>query len=281
MQSTVEAELQRLQQGASSYPEGLRQLAAIRYYLQEVLSVTGEKWQKETQHVSNYLTLVDRIKRWKPPNERVCFVTFNYDLLLDFALKTAGYPFAELSAYIARDVMLVKLHGSVIWGRKVATPLQRDILQLQRASLAQHLIENYAELEISQDYALIGEAPPAPRNDQAVFPALAIPVETKLAFECPPEHITALKAFIPEVRKILIVGWRATEQPFLELLKEGLGHANPIIMAVNGPQAESDRALENIARAGIRGRGRKPPQSEYGFTDFIRSHGENQFLNSA
>src|SRR5438034_3891921 len=122
-ESSVELELQKLQAEVIDYPERHQQLAAIRYYLQEILWACAEGWLRETQNVSNYITLVDDIKRWKKPGEKVCFVTFNYDTLLDKALAHHGYPFTELSAYIARDLMLVKLHGSVNWARIVSTPL--------------------------------------------------------------------------------------------------------------------------------------------------------------
>src|SRR5689334_8345022 len=54
--SSVEAQLETLQQEAISYPERSQQLAAIRYYLQEILWSTGINWLNETQHISNYLT---------------------------------------------------------------------------------------------------------------------------------------------------------------------------------------------------------------------------------
>jgi hypothetical protein len=280
-QSTVEAELQRLQLEAVSYPSRNKQLAAIRYYLQEILWTTGHNWLNETQNVGNYRTLIDRIKRWKPSHERVCFVTFNYDWLLDKALREEGYPFDKLSAYVARDLMLVKLHGSVNWGRIVRVPNPQDIAGKNKRDLAHHLIAHFSELEISREYVVTGEYPPAPRQDCAVFPALAIPVETKLDFECPPEHVEALTAFITGVTRILIIGWRATEQPFLDLLKEGLGRASPLVMAVNGRKEDSERALETIGRAGIRGKSRMPEHNEYGFTEFIRNHGEDEFLHSS
>ena len=279
-QSSVEGELQRLQREADSHREGHQQLAAIRYYLQEVLWVTGQRWLDETQNISNYLTLTNRIKRWKQPRERVCFVTFNYDWLLEKALQNAGYPFTELSGYIARDLMLVKLHGSVNWGRIVRSPDLREHIHQERIELARHLIRNYSELRISQEYVLIGEYPPSPRPPHVLFPALAIPVETKLDFECPPEHVAALKSFIPEVTKILIIGWRATEQPFLDLLKNGLRSARPHFFIVNGERSASENTMNKIMRFGIPGNYTVSEQSEFGFSELIRQQKVDEFLSS-
>jgi hypothetical protein len=273
--SPVELELQALQASATAYPERHRQLAAVRYYLQDILWHCTENWLRWTQNISNHRTLVDDIRRWQKPDEKVCFVTFNYDTLLEEALRYADYPFTELSAYIARDLMLVKLHGSVNWARIVNTPVD-ELLGLERTDLAKQLIDRYQKLDISKQFVMVGEYPPSPRNKKAVFPALAIPVEAKLDFECPPEHIEALKAFIPEVRKILMIGWRATEQPFLDLLKRGLGQANPHIMVVNGATTEGEAAATNVRRSGIPAR---YTIVDGGFTQFTVRGAGTEFLS--
>lgn len=110
-----------------------------------------------------------------------------------------------------------------------------------------------------------------------MFPALAIPVEAKQDFECPQGHVHTLKSFIPNVTKILIIGWRATEKPFLELLKQELGHANPHIMIANGSQTDSESAATNIRRSGM------PAQYSMlddGFTDFNLKNRGREFLSS-
>ena len=56
---------------------------------------------------------------------------FNYVKLLHAALSRAGYRFTELSAYVARDLILIKLHGSVNWARVITTPCP-GIGQLQK-----------------------------------------------------------------------------------------------------------------------------------------------------
>ena len=187
--SPVELELQALQASANAYPERHRQLAAVRYYLQDILWHCTENWLRWTQNISNHRTLVDDIKQWRKPDEKVCFVTFNYDTLLEEALRYADYPFTELSAYIARDLMLVKLHGSVNWARIVDTPID-ELLGLDRTDLAKQLIDRYQNLDVSKRYVMVGEYPPAPRNKKAVFPALAIPVEAKLVLNV---HLNTLR----------------------------------------------------------------------------------------
>lgn len=109
-------------------------------------------------------------------------------------------------------------------------------------------------------------------------PHWQIPVESKLSFECPSAHVKALQSFIPEVRKILVIGWRATELPFLELLKEGLGAATPWIKIINGRQSYFAKALENILKAGIRVRDVGVGTTESTFTEFLNTRGQDKFL---
>src|SRR5947208_9452386 len=56
----VEAELEKLQTDASGYPEGVRQLAAVRYYLQTMLWGCQDRWRTVTRGVTNYKTLLDQ-----------------------------------------------------------------------------------------------------------------------------------------------------------------------------------------------------------------------------
>ena len=274
-ESSVEQELQRLQHEARDYREGYPQLSAVRYYLQEMIWECTTLWKKEVQGITNHKVLLDDIRRWtKPGEKRVCFVTFNYDLMLEDAFEGIGIRFNDLDAYISnQDFLLIKLHGSVNWAREVKTHWP-DIQRLDPPSIAQDLIQGSAGLQLSQNYILIDEYPPAPRKKLALFPALAIPVETKLDFECPSAHVDALKKFLPQVSKILMIGWRATEALFLEMLKQEL-RQRVLVMAVAGGKEESAQAMQNISSQGT--------SAQYclslgGFTDCILDRQIEEFL---
>jgi len=263
--SSVEKELQRLQSEATNYPDRLCQLAAIRYYLQEVLSDLPNAWLKETHSVTNYLVLVDHIKQWKQPNERVCIVTFNYDTLLDKALEHFGYALGDLKSYIQKDLQLIKIHGSVNWGRFSSAPIS---LVGTRQEIAERMIDAYAPEFIMKEFVMIGESPPAVRDNRPVFPALAIPVESKLDFECPPNHVEALKSFLPAVTKVLIIGWRATEKPFLDLLSGRVKMAD-LVTVVNGDKSRGDAAADNLRSARLLAS--RYHTFDGGFTEFFGS----------
>jgi hypothetical protein len=107
-----------------------------------------------------------------------------------------------------------------------------------------------------------------------LFPAIAIPVETKRAFECPNNHLECLRDHLGAVRKILIIGWRGTEAHFLELLREGLTN-EAHVEAVVGGNDESEAVLARINNAGIKIVGASTP---FGFTDcVIRREAERFF----
>ena len=55
-------------------------------------------------------------------------------------------------------------------------------------------------------------------EDYAAIPALAVPTVEKSVFECPEEHVDLLKRLLPQVDRVLIIGWRAQERTFVEIV---------------------------------------------------------------
>src|ERR1700737_4560383 len=84
----LEEELDRLMQEADDGDERQRrQLAAVRFYLQEVIATITHVWQKDFQGVTNYSILADRLEKWSAAKkEPVLWVNFNYDTLLEQGL---------------------------------------------------------------------------------------------------------------------------------------------------------------------------------------------------
>jgi hypothetical protein len=271
---SVEQVLQGLLAEADQYPQGRKQLAAIRYYLQSMIYHTEDKWWRVGNGVTNHITLLDQIQRWRQrTKEPVCFVTFNYDTLIERALRTIGIDFNYPADYINHmDYKLIKLHGSITWGRVVRGPIQSH----DKMDIAHEVIKHIDEITISQTYDTVGSYPPREQNGVVWFPAIAIPVEIKDAFECPSEHVTKLKEMIPQIDKILIIGWRATEQPFLQLLAEGL--KRPVKgLIVAGDEAEALTTFANIKQAMVEGD--FVPSPHKGFTDFIVNRTIDGFLS--
>ena len=55
---SVEQKLQRLQEECEDYPAGLRELAAVRFYLNVILVDCIDRWNKVTKGITNYPTLL-------------------------------------------------------------------------------------------------------------------------------------------------------------------------------------------------------------------------------
>lgn len=79
-QKSVEEVLELLQTEAAEYVERHRQLAAIRFYLRDLLWDCTNNWIDHTSGVTNYSSLIDQILRWHRTDELILLVTFNYDL---------------------------------------------------------------------------------------------------------------------------------------------------------------------------------------------------------
>jgi hypothetical protein len=158
---SVEQELERLQTEASNYPDRHRQLAAIRYYLQYMLLECGRGWDENVaKGITNYKTLLDQLKHWSKPHDTICIVTFNYDLLLEGALPSVGLEIRNIPDYIdGNDWKVIKLHGSVNWGREVHRPPVDSLTQGSAWDVAYELIRGASELSLSDRYCMVNEHP--------------------------------------------------------------------------------------------------------------------------
>jgi hypothetical protein len=224
----LESVMQRLQAEAEHYPRRREQLVAVRYYLQWILSQGCSAWRSVIHNVTNYRSLLDQIESARRTNEPVCLITFNYDTLLEDALCDFGLHIKDdLAEYVQGHPFyrVFKLHGSVNWGR-----ILRNKIRSQNPTdpnlVAAEWIRRAAELDVTDEYVLSPGFPTAVIGDRSAFPAIAIPVETGKRFECPSALIDVLRTLLPQTSKLLVIGWRATEEHFLEILKAHLNAAN-------------------------------------------------------
>ena len=153
----VEQVLDKLQSVADQYLQRYRQLAAVRYYLHFMLLACVKKWNAEAPGgVTNYKTFLDQLEGLRDPQESICLVTFNYDTMLEDALSVVGMNIENIADYIASDrYKLIKLHGSVNWGREVDTPIE-NLGRLADWDVAYELMESVPNLAVSQRSLLSG-----------------------------------------------------------------------------------------------------------------------------
>jgi hypothetical protein len=131
---TIEQRLEILQSESEQDAERKRQLAAVRWYLQFVVSQFDIEWTSVSQGVTNYVTLLDQLRRCGGMSP-VLLVTFNYDRMIEEALSSLAISVESLESYLKHDgFKLFKLHGSVNWGREVETQIEAANVSRQHLS---------------------------------------------------------------------------------------------------------------------------------------------------
>lgn len=228
----LEELIERSEQGETQLP---RQLMAVRFYLRQVIERCGRNWFNLAAGITNYHRLVNTIETWRAANdERVTFVTFNYDRMLEDAFRdTVNIPFVGIEDYTCRDdYWLIKPHGSVDWGREVG---HTDFFPGGIGDV----IDKASDLDESDRVVVTDGSMRRAGGEVQAAPAIAIPTRTKTRFQCPPDHVDALKEGLREVDWVLVIGWRGQEQYFLDLCKEGL-HPGTRLLVVDENKENAD-----------------------------------------
>jgi hypothetical protein len=271
----VEVRLREIEEEAKTYKDGKQELAAIRCYLARVISGCEAHWRNNTRGITNYLSLLREIRRTHATDEPVCLVTFNYDTLLEDALAELDPQFEikRMDDYTKRPVLfrVFKLHGSTNWGREVDISFPGNLNVRHAPSILKYLIENATNEQITSRFAICHPSSMGLADGTVpVFPAIAIPVEKKRMFECPNYMIEELKGVLPHVTKMILIGWRATEEHFLDLLKQ---HLKPGVYTsiVSANSTEADQVGVNISQFLLNNRPSLNPEQINGFTQFILS----------
>jgi hypothetical protein len=254
--TNLEAELDRIQ--TEEVPRSFtrrRQVIALRYYLRDVLTVAA-KFEKEAPAQTNYHRLVDRLMRWQEgTGAPIALVSFNYDTMLERAVSVvAGIPFPDLASYVANEKLrLFKPHGSVNWGRVIANDVSITKNRSPEDTEAAVLdLAGKSGLELTNEYSVAETSSNPTVGGRTLLPALTVPIQQKLDFECPPAHIDLLRQSLRELKWVLSIGWRAGEQNFLKLWRESEPYTQPRLISGNG-RAESGEAVVNSLKvAGLR-----------------------------
>jgi hypothetical protein len=219
--TSIEKKLAEFREQAETFPPMHRSLAAIQYYLHFALWDCQDHWRTRHKGTTNFAALLFEIERWRyETKEQVCFVTFNYDTMLEEAIAQVLRLHARnMDSYITwANYSLFKLHGSINWGLEVegvehpgnAVPYPYvNVIDIVTADSSR----------LTPKYRLCDRRMMSTGDRVVVFPALSIPVEKKDEFSCPAEHVTTLESLLPRVTKMITIGWRATEAEFLRTLK--------------------------------------------------------------
>lgn len=224
-------------------------MTAARFYIQSVIAVCSDSWLRRSTGGTNYLTLIDDLRHFG--HAGVNLVTFNYDLLLDAAVQHfCPRPISHMDDYLSRErFALFKLHGSVNWGRVVTGPVGISPRE-HMDQIAHALIGGADRIRVSDNYRLVSQQPFVAKDDaqtEVLLPAIAVPMRSKLSFECPRHHLAELERRIQRTTAILILGWRGMDEHFVKLLAQHLRPATPI-QIVCGTKSDGE-ATANALRS--------------------------------
>ena len=258
----IEQEIGNLYQEASTNPERVRQLLALRFYLQDLIESETNKWSELFHGITLYTNLLERLGTWRSRSrEPIVLVTFNYDTLIDRSVEdqTANWHLTTFASHIKRDDWrLYKLHGSTAW--------RRDVPAAVSWTDPQAVISHADEIDVSRGHLIIAKTgeleqkakrqaefeDPDERTVQIL--GIAVPTSLKQTFECPTDHLRSFIAEIGKIDRLLTIGCRAAEPHAVELLAE---HIRPGYELAICDIADHDVATihANLALAGRRGRG--------------------------
>jgi hypothetical protein len=94
-----------MQGEAIGHPERARELLAVRYYLRALIEGRDARWYEQVA-TTNHRILLAEIRRLRPRGEPVLIATFNYDRMIEWALRdlqeTPSGPRDDLAHYLAQ-----------------------------------------------------------------------------------------------------------------------------------------------------------------------------------
>ncbi|MCU1615827.1 MAG: hypothetical protein JWO98_3367 [Frankiales bacterium] len=195
-------------------------LIAIRYYLRALTQRAASDIRAASAGQTTLLTLVTRLHDLSVSHGiRVCFISFNYDTLLEKAIEDRfGHYFQSLDDYLSAPFPVYKPHGSTNWIQELAlsepSPTRVVYDHFSQIPLAKHWDAGTGGAVEMLDG---GQRNVGQGNDRLYVPAVAIPADYKDAFVMPEDHLLGMRTALNETSALLVAGWRASETEFLRI----------------------------------------------------------------
>lgn len=224
-QSSLSIE-QFLRETYADRPEALprRKFLSIPLYLQQVLLEVSYRYAPQPDNYD--LLLSGLFDLFGATDLNIVFVTLNYDLLLDHRLNHLFGRLDALDSYIDGDRRwsLIKLHGSVDWGRTVLSARRDGDLFDPPVDLrtAEDIVLARGPLNYRRAPELKSLRETHNANGEIInlYPALAIPLGEDDEAVCPPEHLGFLRneLQVADALHLLVIGYSGVDQELLTLL---------------------------------------------------------------
>jgi hypothetical protein len=209
--TSVETLLRSLEGNPNEFVK--RQYYAIPLYLQELLGEVSAHYVRAGP--TKFDTLVRALE--SSSYDKILYLTLNYDLFLEKALRRLYLINLSVPRhYVGGNFKwsLIKLHGSVNWGRKLMNPAG--------AKNSSEILDYLAgELVLDSDVRVLNGWQEEARliDNSYYYPAITVPLEGKDEFICPKEHSDHAKEFLHDCTDFLVIGFSALDGHVLKLLE--------------------------------------------------------------
>jgi hypothetical protein len=267
----------------------LSKIINVQFYLHDLF--VGISKQCMNPMESNYKCLVNLVDEYSVrTGEHVLFVNFNYDLLLEDALKrSVKYKFDNIDDYVdftTRKILLFKPHGSCNFIRKldpsIAKILPSHYEMRSVSTVAEFLYKgnydlNFLLSKVKGDFEVLGRNELIRNTDMPelvmYLPQLLIPYKSKDSFVMPEKHEIRMENFLSRIDEIFVIGWKGTEAKFQGLLKRELGNKKETITTITrGDNAVREEFARSIPNAVYK-------NSKSNFSEYIKETiSENQSI---
>jgi hypothetical protein len=259
----IEATLREIQAEADNFIARRSHLMALEFYLREILDMPVGSWMQAAGRATNYSGLFDQLGRAGKAQDSL-IVTFNYDELIEYSLSDVfGWRISGIDDYLLPNVALIKPHGSVRWRQELQVADGRRLYgDVITAASRQKLVGG----EIYYDWTYQGT------TGETIHPAIAIPLDRGKTFVCPQRHLQRLEHDLEQVTRILIIGWHAGEQHFLDMMHERLPKNRPLSLCIVDGDDEGAYGTQFRLTGGLRGAITFQPVELHtdGFSEFVR-----------
>ena len=228
----------------SADPYDRRRFFSIALYLQDLLWNASST---ERVHFDNMDRLVAALPRHF---HHICFLTLNYDLILDRALNNLD-SIKTMGDYIGYGRWsLIKLHGSVDWG---FAPIGDVSVDSPPADLSHKLGSRIQRATDSAEFmAPPSDAPPryvkrSALESTKLFPALAVPVGEEDDVICPGSHQSYLDERLraSEELDLLILGYSAYDRTVIDRIRRSEKRIRSLTVVNAGP-ATAEAVIQRL-----------------------------------
>jgi len=248
-------------------PSVLARHISIIFYLQQLFCEVSNEIIGEFYDCNLYSTLIDNIQKDLKGkiSERVAFVNFNYDTILDHYIASHfRQTFENIDDYInynSEQFLYFKPHGSSNWGWKFKSEIAFDKCNnicdfffnesVTLADIYYRHLGNVNEMVHKRSWAMDKKYTINKNKIEIIkddyprryFPSILIPYRDKDEFVMPYSHTQAMDKFMHDMEDLFLIGWKGNEDKFNKLL----GKASKLkrIIIVN---PDEEGVLNNLSK---------------------------------